>query len=231
MTSLTVTKSNSLIQSSYKLTLNEQRLVLACIAQLDSRRPLPKDNLFTVNADDFAEQYGIEPRHAYEALSDAASSLYQRDIRVFDGKVRERFRWVQHVRYHAVDGRVELMFSTTITPYLTMLSKQFTSYQLQDVSDLRSNYSIRLYELLMQFKKTGHLVVSLADFKEWLQIDEVYHRFSNLKMRVIDPAVAELQAKSGLTIVWQGHRNGRAVQRLEFRFTMNGDPPPMVDHG
>ncbi len=46
MSNLTVTKSNSLIQSSYKLTLNEQRLVLACIAQLDSRRPLPKDNPF-----------------------------------------------------------------------------------------------------------------------------------------------------------------------------------------
>ena len=38
----TVTKSNELIRASYKLTVNEQRLILSCSAQLDPRKPIEK---------------------------------------------------------------------------------------------------------------------------------------------------------------------------------------------
>jgi len=53
----TVTKANALVQASYRLTLNEQRLVLCCVAQLDPRQALPKDNLFTVSIDNYAGIY------------------------------------------------------------------------------------------------------------------------------------------------------------------------------
>jgi plasmid replication initiation protein len=214
----TVTKSNTLIQASYKLSLNEQRLLLLCVAQLDGRKPLPKDNLFSVNAVDFGQTFGIDDKSSYAALEEAAGSLYQRDIKVHDGKVRHRFRWVYHVQYHDGEGRVSLAFSPTVAPYLTMLHKQFTSYRLEQVASLRSIYSIRLYEMLMQFKSTGHLSVGLADFKEWLELGEQYPRFVDLKRRVIAPAVIELQAKSRLSIVWKAHRKGRSVDRLEFAF-------------
>jgi Initiator Replication protein len=69
-----VTKSNALIQASYKLSLNEQRLVLACVAQLDGRKPLPKDNLFTLSATDFAQTYNLPIDQAYEALNEASQS-------------------------------------------------------------------------------------------------------------------------------------------------------------
>jgi plasmid replication initiation protein len=89
---LLVTKHNSLIEASYKLTLNEQRLVLFCIAKLDTRKPIPRDNTFTITAKEFSETFGLEEKHAYEALDDAASSLYDRDIKTYDGKHRERFQ-------------------------------------------------------------------------------------------------------------------------------------------
>ncbi|EKT4485241.1 TPA: replication initiation protein, partial [Pseudomonas aeruginosa] len=50
-----VTKSNSLIAASYRLTLNEHRLVLAAISQIDPRKPLPRP--IRVCAHDFAELY------------------------------------------------------------------------------------------------------------------------------------------------------------------------------
>ncbi len=39
--SLLVTKANDLISASYRLTLQEQRLLLAAIAQVDPRKPMP----------------------------------------------------------------------------------------------------------------------------------------------------------------------------------------------
>jgi len=216
-TEFVVTKANALIQSSYRLTLNEQRLVLLCVAQLDSRKPLPKDNLFTVTASDFADVYGTES-NSYRDLEEAATTLGERWIRTHDGKNRTKFRWVYYVQYHDTEGKVTLGFSPTISPYLTMLHQKFTSYHLENIAGLRSSYSVRLYEFMMQFKSTGKFVVSVDDFKSWLELDDAYSRFSDLKRRVINPAVKELMAKSNMVIEWEGIRMGKTVTRLEFRF-------------
>ena len=216
---LLVTKHNSLIEASYKLTLNEQRLVLFCIAKLDTRKSIPKDNVFTITAKDFSEAFGVEEKHAYESLDDAASSLYERDIKTYDGKNRERFRWVCGVRYHDNEGKVTLGFSSWIAPYLTMLHKQFSSYKLKQIAGLKSVYSIRLLEFLTQFKTTGKLTIDLKRFKDRLEIKNEYKRFYNLKMRVIEPAVKELIEKSNLEINWKPIKSGRSVKQLEFTFS------------
>lgn len=215
---LMITKHNSLIEASYKLSLNEQRLVLLCIARLDTRKPLPKDNLFTITAKEFAKTFGIEEKHAYEALDEAASSLYERDIKTFDGKYRERFRWVCGVQYHDNEGKVTLGFSNWVTPYLTMLHERFSSYKLKQIAGLRSVYSIRLFEFLTQFKSTGKLLIELDRFKDRLEIKNEYKRFYNLRMRVIEPAVKELREKSNLEINWKPIKSGKTIKQLEFSF-------------
>jgi plasmid replication initiation protein len=213
-----VTKHNSLIEASYKLTLNEQRLVLSCIAQIDSRKPLPKDNLFTITAKEFSEMYGIEEKHAYEALNEAANTLYERDIRTYDGKYRERFRWVYGVRYHDDGGKVTLGFSSWIIPYLTMLHERFTSYNIKQIAGLKSVYSIRLLEFFTQFKNTGKLIIGLEKFKERLDLKEEYKRFYDLKKRVIEPAVKELTEKSDFIITWKSVKEGKIIKSLVFNF-------------
>jgi plasmid replication initiation protein len=152
-------------------------------------------------------------------MEEAATKLYERDIRRIEGTTRKRLRWVYMAEYKKGEGKVRLGFSPEIAPYLTMLHKRFTSYKLEDVASLRSAYAIRLFEMLVQFSETGLFVISVADFKLRLGLDEKYDRFSNLKARVIDPAVKDLVTKTSLDIVWQGIKKGKTVDRLEFRFS------------
>jgi plasmid replication initiation protein len=72
--------------------------------------------------------------------------------------------------------------------------------------------------MLAQFSDTGLFVISVADFKTRLGLDVKYDRFSNLKARVIEPAVRDLSAKTSLDVTWLGIKKGKAVDRLEFRF-------------
>ncbi|MEB3881574.1 replication initiation protein [Pseudomonas guariconensis] len=95
--SLLITKANDLISASYRLNLQEQRLLLAAIAQVDPRKPMPSK--ITVTAASFAEIYGVPIRFAYTNLKEAADSLYERDIQTFDGKNRTRIRWVYKAAY------------------------------------------------------------------------------------------------------------------------------------
>ncbi len=214
-----VTKANALIEASYNLTLNEQRIILACAAKLDGRKPMPRDAVFMLSVEEFIDLFGSDPKNAYAEMEEAATKLYERDIRRVDGTTRKRLRWVYMAEYKKGEGKVRLGFSPEIAPYLTMLHKRFTSYKLEEVASLRSTYAIRLFEMLVQFSETGLFVISVVDFKQRLGLDEKYDRFSNLKARVIDPAVKDLVAKTSLDIVWQGIKKGKTVDRLEFRFS------------
>lgn len=205
-----VTKSNDLVMAAYKLTLNEQRLLLAAISQIDPRKPMPRP--ISITAQDFSEQYGIPLKHAYEALKEATSALYERDIKTFDGRYKSRFRWVDRVDYLDGGGETKLFFTVHVQPYLVHLNQRFTTYELKRIADLTSTHSIRLFELLQQFRSTGFYRVSVAEFRELLELGPSYERYSNLKLKVIDPAIAELREKSGLLVELKTEKKGTGNQ-------------------
>jgi len=78
---ITVTKSNILVEASYKLTLEEQRLILACIGQLDGRKSVPDDIVIT--AIDYADIFDLSQKISYHQLTTAAKRLYVRDVRTY----------------------------------------------------------------------------------------------------------------------------------------------------
>ncbi|BAN36833.1 plasmid replication protein (plasmid) [Sulfuricella denitrificans skB26] len=215
-----VAKSNALVRASYKLNLQEQRLVLAAISKLDSRRPFstPKHSQTSVriSAVEFGATFGIDKRKAYEELKEATNELFERRITEVNGKQTTKMRWVSKVQYHDGEGWAELTFSMDVLPLLTLLREKFTTYSLQRVAGLRSTYSIRIFEMLAQFSSTGLLRIDLADLIR--QLDLPYVRYADVARRVIKPAVEELQVKSNLEIEWRSIKEGRAVKSIEFRF-------------
>lgn len=218
LSDLVVTKANDLIQAGYKLSLYEQRLLLCCIAQVDSRKSTgAQRNNFRVSIADFVEAFpDAAGGGVYGYIKDAVTNLFEREIKLSSGKKKTRIRWVQSVTYHDGEGYVELHFSDKIAPYLTLIGKRFTSYQLKQVSALRSTYAIRLFEMLMQWKETGLLLIDLDKFIEQLELP--YERFVDVRRRVIEPAIAELVAKSNLEIEWKPIKQGKPVKRIEFKF-------------
>lgn len=213
-----VTKSNHLIEAGYRLSLNEQRLVLTAISKLDGRKPIPRDNDFTITAQEFSSMFDVPLKQAYENLESAASRLYERDIKAYDGKhkTRERFRWVDGVKYWDGEGKVTLSFSNKIVPYLTLLHTQLTSYDLKQISSLNSSYAIRFYELMIQFKSTGERWIKLDTLKERLELQDQYSRFFDLKKRIIDPAIKEINNSTNLTVSWDTVKKGRVISGLTF---------------
>jgi len=215
-----VTKSNLLTEAGYKLSLNEQRLVLSAISKLDGRKPFPKIGEFTITAIEFSSTFKIPIKQAYETLDNAASRLYERDIKTFDrkGNSRERFRWVDCVKYWDGEGKVTLNFSSKITPYLTLLHKQMTTYDLNQIIKLNSAYAIRFYELLIQFKSTGKRFITLEKLKERLELTEQYSRFYNFKTRIIEPSIDNINKFTDIYVSWDTVKKGRNITGLNFNF-------------
>ena len=218
-----VTQSNDLIEAAQTLTLNEKRLVLCMVGKLDPRKPILARGTVEIHADEFAELYGIESRgHTYEALEDAARGLYQRSIKTIrrgsKGNVERAVRWVWMAEYRQGEAKVILGPSPALLPYLTLLHERFTTYQLRQIGGLNSFWAIRLYELLAQFRSMGTRAIPIDRFREMLDLTDKYDRIEALKRRVIEPAIAQINAETDLRVSWKFIREGRSVSAVSFVF-------------
>jgi len=226
---LEVWQSNRLVEAAQTLTLNEKRLVIAAAALHDPRKPLPPKGTVTLHADDFADVFGIEGKHVYEALADAAKRLYNRSIRTIynrKGKaVEQEVRWVWLARYAKGEGSVTLGFSPGVAPYLTTLHTEFTRFKLKQIGSIGSFYGLRLYELCAQFRKAGERTIPLARLREMLDLGDKYPRMDSLRQRVLDPAISEINKHTDLRVVMTPERKGRTVVGFHFDITQDDQIP------
>jgi plasmid replication initiation protein len=213
-----VTKSNSLIDASYKLNVQAQKLVLACISKIDPRvnAAVPKEVVMT--ALEYGELMGIK-HNARRDLYKAADALFKSSITIFEGDEEIEIHWIQKkAKKIKGESAVILSWSDDVLKYITQLKTRFTSYKLRNISKLESIHSIRLYELLMKFNATGERVIFLDDFKSALGISDKYPLYKDLNKWVIKPAVSELNQRSDLDITFTAIKKGRAVGALGFEF-------------
>ena len=220
-----VVKSNALIEASYRLSLNEQRLILSCISQIRRDEFVTDKIMYSISASEFAKICGIDPKIAYQQLQSAALTLKRREVRITDkpngeGRYEEVLiaGWVQSIRYVKEKAVVRLRFNHDILPYLTELSRCFTTYKLKNVVCMSSSYGVRIYELMIQWGSLGEREVSLVWLKENLQIETKYERIRDFKKRVLDPAIKDINKNSDLWVKWSQKKTGRKVTDLIFKF-------------
>ncbi|MFZ1302163.1 MAG: replication initiation protein [Candidatus Microsaccharimonas sp.] len=231
--------SNAIVRSAQGLSLPEKQIIMLSISKLDSRKSHDKDNLprIRLTAAEMVDAYGIDQSDAYKYLKQAGDHLYERSL-VFreqahsrarsgkqPGEMVTRCRWIGSQKYHDGEGWIEMVFWPELVPHLTELKSRFTEYQMKQVARLRSTYSWRLLEVLMQFsgtdKKTpsGTVLIEIGDFHHAMEVTEKQAaNFNNIKRRIIEPAVKELTAKDGWLIDWKPIKRGRKVAQLQFRF-------------
>ena len=231
---LTVYKSNQVIEAGYKLSLNEQRVVLACIAQVNSQEALLTTDEFELSAKDFASLFSISEDRAYHALVEVAENLFNRYVVVDNPDPRRpkikrlKMRWISAIRYLTDEGKISLSFAQNMLPYLSELKGQFTRYQLKHIGNMSSIYAIRLYELLMQWKTTGIREIDIQWLKKQFQIENNYKSIKDLKKYVLEPAIKDINTHSDYHVTWTQRKTGRNVTHLLFTFAEKQPTEPKV---
>lgn len=214
---LTVVKANSLIEASYRLTLDEMRLLALTIGTMN---PKSEQQIFEFSVSEFVNQFpDVNADRAYTQIKSAIERISERWVKTEDEKHVTKFRWVSSQTYFKKEGRFKIALTNEIMPYLTQLKGQFTQYQLNHISGFSSIHSIRLYELFTQYKRLGNRYISVEDLKKWLQLEDKYDRYNNLSQRVLIPALAEINEKSDLFIEYEPIKRGRKIIGVEFSIT------------
>jgi plasmid replication initiation protein len=228
-------KSNALIEASYTLSVAEQRIILACIAQVDRGSPITDEVMYSVPVSDIALATGSDSKSMYKELFEASRKLRRRDVSIDlepngggpKSKTLEA-SWVQTIVYNEQEGTINLRFNKDMLPYLTELKAQFTRYHLSDVARMTSIYGIRLFEMLIQYTSVGAREIALEDLRKWLQLHDKYTLMADLRRYVIEPAINQVNEHSPLQVDYEVMRTGRKISHLKFSIDTKRLPKDFV---
>lgn len=211
---LIVIKSNNFVEASYKLTLDEMRVLLLTLGVLDPDKP-KREFEFTVA--DFASRFGVDEKIAYQQVSKAIDKLGGRwAVIEKTKKVERKVTFLTEQAYFKGEGRFQIILHEKLMPYISKLKGRFTRYNLDYVVNFSGFHSIRLYELMAQYRIGGEREISLTDLKDWLQISDKYDRYNNFNQRVLTPAITEINEKSDLKVIYEQIKRGRRIVALKF---------------
>lgn len=221
-----VTKDNSLMNARYNLDLVEQRLILLAIIEArETGKGITADNALTIHAESYIEQFSVEKHTAYTVLKDACKNLFARqftyqEISKNGNLTTFTSRWVSKIGYTENEATVQIVFAPDVVPLITRLEEQFTSYELEQVAPLQSKYAVRLYELLIMWRSVGKTpILKIEDFRQKIGVGvSEYSVISNLKQRVLEPAIKQINEHTDITASYEQHKRGRTITGFSFKF-------------
>lgn len=222
-----VVKDNSMIGASYSLGVAEQRIIFLAIIEAREQDTLIKaGGLLRISAQNYAKQFNVEKHTAYKVLREGADGLYDAEFNYSyadkeTGKLfHARSRFVQKIAYADELGCIELIFAGDVVPLITRLEERYTEYDLKQVSGLQSEYAIRLYELLIQWRRVGKVPnMSLQELRDKLGVLEGnYKEMSDFKKRVLKLALTQINDHTDIIADYDQTKTGRKVTGISFHF-------------
>jgi|TARA_R110002049_G_C9167982_1_gene561633 plasmid replication initiation protein len=220
-----VVKDNALIEASHSLNLVPQRLiVLAIIEAREQGTMIKAGGILKIKASDYVKTFNVGTKSgaAYQALKSAADELLGATFkwRSKDENGKQEInvsQFVQRVTYVEDAAHIKIMFSHDIMPLITRLDKRYTEYDLIQISDLKSIYSLRVFEMFMQWiGNRNPPAIKLEDFRERLGLaDNQYETMSDFKKRVLNPSLAEINLKTNIEASYEQEKEG--VKIVGFR--------------
>jgi len=119
-------------------------------------------------------------------------------------------------------GTITFEISGLLKPYLLELKKNYTSYLLTYIPKLKSSYSIRIYELLYQYRKIGKRYFELANLQK--KVGSKYNLYGDFKRKVILQAQKDLKKHTDIAFAFATRKEGRKVVGVEFVIFSNTPP-------
>lgn len=124
-----------------------------------------------------------------------------------------------------------------LAPYLFDLKEKFLSYGLKNVLNMKSQYSIRIYELMksyhdMKIGQTDHRskseklktpqkiewTIDLDELKRLLMVDTIksYSNFKDFRRYVLEKAQKEINELTDISVYYEPITKGRKTIKVKF---------------
>lgn len=217
---------NNLVEARYRLTLQEKRLVLWLTSQVQPSDEDFKEHKLKIT--EFAKLLEVSGENLYSRLKDICRQLMKRIITINPIEAPKKsilVAWLGAAVFGEDgkgDGTISLSFHPHLKPFLLQLKERFTVISIQDVMQLRSVYSVRLFELLKQYQSIGERHFSIQEIRDFCGIeDKKYTNIQDIKRKVLDIAQREINEKTDIFIEFEFTKTSRKFTGVDFTIKTN----------
>ena len=209
-----IVKHNKVIESKYNMTSTEAKIIAKLTSMIDKDDEDFKKHTF--RSIDLLKELGLGETN-YVALREAISKLITREIIIEQANNKRLVTtFLSSCIYDDNNSTITLSYDPELKPYFLQLKNNFTKYYLINILELKSFYSIRIYELLKQYEKIKKRRIELEDLKQILGIKDQYKQYGHFKKRVLLKAQEEINEKTDLKIDFEELKTGRKVTAIKF---------------
>lgn len=219
-----VVKANDLIQKTrFNLSAVEQKTILYLISKI---RPEDTEfNEYAFSISEYCKICGIDYKNGknYRTVKNVIKGLCDKSVWIeLEDGTETLLRWIERPYINKNSGTIWVKIDDMMKPYLLQLQSRFTQYELFYTLAMKSQYSIRLYELLKSYQNVRHKRFDIDELKNML-FAENYTRFPDFKRYVLDTALKEINEFSDLNISYEIEKESRRYARLNFSIQFEND--------
>lgn len=224
--------ADTLLQKGrFTLSLIEQRLILYTISHVK-----PTDEKFqeyTLRIKDFYEICGMKDesytdvKRIIQGLQRKSWWILMEDPNEPGTECESLVNWFTVARTNKRTGKFTIMFHPDMVPYLLELARQwqegkgfYTQFTFRYILPMKSQYSVRLYQLLKPYQKNNAEYYFLLDDLKRLLDCKNYTGFKDFRVRVLEPAVKEINKFSDIKLEWEvTDKDGKKATEITFYMT------------
>lgn len=194
-------QSNSMINSKYSLDPTQQKLILLAIAQIKTADE--KFFKYSCSVSELEERLGVQIQH--KQFRDTCEDLFKKPIRINNGRSWKLFNWFSSMQYIDEEARFEFKISDDLIPYLLKLKENFTTFNIEQALKFSGKYTTRFYQFLVQAQnqRAKKRTFALEELYELLQLPNSLRIFKDFKVKVLEPSLAEINAKSDIKVAYE----------------------------
>lgn len=214
-------KHNDLVKSKYNITLNENRLFVYILYKLQRERrgilscEISREELgrFIKRRNDVSIN-GV--KSMLETLRKKAISI---KTPLEDGSyVWSSYGFINGWDYFSKTDSFRIEASERIYVLLhEYLKEGYTPVNLNIWLTLKNSYAQRFYELLRLWSSSKDSInYKVSELRELLILENKYPKYSELRKRVLIPAIDELNSTGYFEISYEENKKGRNIESIDF---------------
>ena len=200
-----------------KWTAEEMNFFFSVIAKVRDKGT----RLVTFNSDDLKELSNFADKHQQRWIDTMESvsikALNLKHIEKTENKLRAMnlFSWFE---VDSVNKTIEVEVSSKFEYVVNKLLTNFTQYEREEFTNIRSTYAKTAYRLLKQWRTVGKKEFSIDDFKRLMDTPD-YYLPTHIDRLVLKPILKELPAYFQNLKVKKIKSNKRGNPVLGYEFT------------
>ena len=194
-------QSNSMINSKYSLDPTQQKLILLAIAQIKTADE--KFFKYSCSVAELEEKLGVKLNET--RIKDLAKDILRKPLEIKEKGKWIGCNWFSAFIYYTDAARFEFEISPTLTPYLLNLKEHFTTFNIEQAIKFSGKYTTRFYQFLIQAQnqRAKKRTFELEELYELLQLPPTFREYKHFKSKVLEPSLAEINAKSDIKAAYE----------------------------